>query len=275
MTVNYFGWLAYLPLGVFVGFMAGLLGIGGGGIMVPMLTALFLAQGFACEQVLHMALGTSMAAIMLTSVSSFRAHHARGAVDWHIVRQITPGILLGTFSGGFVASRMNTVPLAIFFACFMCFVARQMLVDTKPKPSRELPNAVGTSAVGLFIGFISALVAIGGASLSVPFMLWCNVEARRAIGTSSAIGFPIAVAGTASYLVNGWDTSGMETFTFGYIHLPALVLMGLSSVFMAPVGAACSHRLPVKTLKKIFAGVLILLVVKMLHGLYSQTGCVG
>jgi uncharacterized membrane protein YfcA len=237
--------------------------------MVPVLATLFLAQGFPREQVVHMALGTSMAAIMLTSASSLRAHHARGAVHWEIVRRITPGILAGTFLGTFIASRLDTVPLAVFFACFMAFVASQMWYGAKPKPSRELPGRSGMSAVGLCIGLISALVAIGGGSLSVPFMIWCNVEARRAIGTSAAIGFPIALAGTVGYLVNGWAAEGMPPHTLGYIHLPALVLVGVASMLMAPLGAACAHRMPVAALRKIFAGILILLALKMLHGVFA------
>ncbi|MDR2688805.1 MAG: sulfite exporter TauE/SafE family protein [Azoarcus sp.] len=262
-------WLAYPVLGVVVGFVAGLLGVGGGGVMVPMLTTLFLAQGFAREQVVHMALGTSMATIMLTSVSSLRAHHAHGAVLWPIVRRIAPGILIGTFGGAFIASRMNTIPLAVFFACFMTYVAIQMIHGAKPKASRDLPGPLGTGLVGLFIGAISALVAIGGGSLSVPFMIWCNVGVRHAIGTSAAIGFPIALAGTLGYLVNGWTVADTPPLTLGYIYLPAFALIGVTSILTAPLGAACAHRLPVAMLKKAFAGVLFLLVVKMLHSVFG------
>ena len=262
-------WLAYPLLGIVVGFLAGLFGIGGGSITVPMLTALFLVQGFPHEQVVHMALGTSMASIMLTSVSSFRAHHARGAVNWEIVRRIAPGILAGTFFGTFIASRLDTVPLAVFFACFLGVVACQLLIDVRPKPTRELPSRVGMVAVGLFIGFISALVAIGGGALSVPFMIWCNVEARRAIGTSAAIGFPIALAGTLGYLVNGWAAEGTPSCTLGYIYLPALVLVGGVSVLAAPLGAACAHRMPAVKLRKFYAGMLILLALKMLHSVFA------
>ncbi len=262
-------WLAYPVLGVVVGFFAGLLGVGGGGIMVPILTTFFLAQGFAHEQVVHLALGTSMATIMLTSVASLRAHHARGAVRWDVVRQISPGIVLGTFGGTFIAARVDTVPLAIFFVCFMAYVSFQLLLNVKPKPSRELPGAVGMTATGLGIGGLSALVAIGGGSLSVPFMTWCNVKVQHAIGTSAAIGLPIAVAGTVGYLVNGWGAGATPSFTLGYIYLPALLLVGVVSVFVAPYGAVLAHRLPVAVLKKVFAGVLILLSLKMLHGLYA------
>lgn len=262
-------WFAYLLLGAVVGFFAGLLGVGGGGIMVPMLATLFVAQGFAHEQVMHLALGTSMAAIVLTSVSSLRAHHARGAVRWRIVRLITPGILLGTFGGTFVASRVDTVPLAIFFVCFMSYVSVQMLINAKPKPSRELPGGAVTTVVGVGIGAVSALVAIGGGSLSVPFMTWCNVKVQHAIGTSAAIGLPIAVAGTVGYLINGWGAAGTPPLSLGFIYLPALILVSVVSVFVAPLGAGLAHRLPVATLKKVFAGVLMLLSAKMLYSLFA------
>jgi len=262
-------WLTYPVLGAAVGFFAGLLGVGGGGIMVPMLTTLFLAQGFPLEQVVHMALGTSMAAIVLTSVSSLRAHHAHGAVRWDVVRLITPGILAGTFGATFIASRVNTAALAIFFAVFMAYVSIQMLLNIKPKPSRDLPGAAGMTVAGLGIGGVSALVAIGGGSLSVPFMTWCNVKVQNAIGTSAAIGLPIAIAGTVGYLVNGWGASGTPPLTLGYIYLPALVLVSGVSMFFAPLGAKLAHRLPVATLKKVFAGVLMLLCAKMLHSLFG------
>lgn len=262
-------WLAYPVLGAVVGFFAGLLGVGGGAIMVPMLTTFFVAQGFPHDQVLHLALGTSMAGIVLTSISSLRAHHQRGAVRWDIVRGITPGILFGTFAGTFIASRVDTVPLAIFFSLFMAYVSVQMLVNIKPKPSREIPGGVGLSAAGAGIGGFSALVAIGGGSLSVPFMTWCNVKMQHAIGTSSAIGLPIALAGTVGYMVNGWGTPGMPDYTLGYIYLPALVLVSAVSVIAAPAGASLAHRLPVATLKKIFAGVLIALCLKMLHSVFG------
>lgn len=262
-------WFAYPLLGVMVGFFAGLLGVGGGGIMVPILTTFFLAQGFSHEQVVHMALGTSMAAIVITSVSSLRAHHRHGAVRWDVVRAITPAILLGTFGGTFLASRVDTVPLAIFFAAYMAYVSMQMLLNIKPKPSRGLPGAVGMGMAGLGIGGVSALVAIGGGSMSVPFMTWCNVKVQHAIGTSAAIGLPIAVAGTVGYLVNGWAATGAPPYSLGYIHVPALVLVSLPSVLTAPLGARMAHRLPVATLKKIFAGVLVLLCAKMLHSLFG------
>ena len=262
--------MAYIGLGLFTGFSAGMLGIGGGLVMVPALTMMFTAQtGFPSGEALHMALGTSMAAIVLTSVSSLRAHHAHGAVRWDVVRMITPGILVGTFGATFIAARVDTVPLAIFFAAFMAYVSVQMLLNIKPKPSRELPGLAGMTAVGLGIGGVSALVAIGGGSLSVPFMTWCNLKVQNAIGTSAAIGLPIALAGTLGYLVNGWNAAGTPALTLGYVYLPALVLVSLVSMVMAPMGARLAHRLPVALLKKIFAGLLMALCAKMLHSIFG------
>jgi uncharacterized membrane protein YfcA len=262
-------WLiGYLALGAVAGFFAGLLGVGGGAIMVPVLALMFAAQGFPETHLMHLALGTSMAAIVFTSISSLRAHHAHGAVQWPIVRTIAPGILLGTFLGAQLASVMPTRPLAIFFTVFMSYVAFQMLANIKPKPSRQLPGKLGMFLVGSGIGAISALVAIGGGSLSVPFMTWCNVRMHQAIGTSAAIGLPIAVAGTIGYLVGGDGATGLPAGSFGYIHLPALAACVVMSMLTAPLGARAAHRLPVPALKKIFAGVILLLLAKMVHGLF-------
>ncbi|MDQ5941816.1 MAG: uncharacterized protein QG572_629 [Pseudomonadota bacterium] len=262
-------WWAYLLLGTFAGFLAGLLGVGGGAVMVPILTTIFLAEGFAKSEVLHLALGTSMAAIVFTSISSLRAHHAHGAVLWSVVRGITPGILLGTFGATFIAALAPTTWLALFFAAFMSYVAVQMLLNIKPKPHRELPGVLGLSTVGLGIGGISALVAIGGGTMSVPFMTWCNVKAQNAIGTSAAIGLPIALAGSIGYLVNGWGHPGLPSMTLGFVYLPALAPMVVMSMLVAPVGARLAHRLPVATLKKIFAGLLVALVARMLWSVFG------
>jgi uncharacterized membrane protein YfcA len=262
-------WLAYPVLGALVGFFAGLMGVGGGGIMVPALTTLFIAQGFPDAQVVHMALGTSMASIVFTSFSSLRAHHGHGAVRWDVVRLIAPAVLVGTFAGTFIASRVDSKPLAIFFACFMAYVSVQMLLNIKPKPHRDLPGPVGTSLVGLAIGGVSALVAIGGGSLSVPFMTWCNIRMQHAIGTSAAIGLPIALSGTLGFIVNGWGAEGTPPYTAGFIYLPAFALMTVTSMATAPLGARMAHRLPVAILKKIFAGVLVLLCLKMLHSVFA------
>lgn len=262
-------WLSYLALGGVAGFLAGLLGIGGGGMMVPILTGIFVAQGVPVENVVHLALGTAMATMAITSVSSFRAHHRLGSVRWDVVRRIAPGVLLGAFGTTFIAASVPSAPLAIFFACFMIFMSLQMLVDVKPKPSRELPGRLAVGGVGLIIGGISSLVAIGGAALSVPFMVWCNVKLQHAIGTSAAIGWPVAIAGTAGYLVNGLGAENMPAASLGYIYLPALAMISLVGIFTAPLGARLAHRLPVRNLKKVFSVFFMLLALKMLHTIFA------
>lgn len=262
--------LAYIALGLFSGIFAGMLGIGGGLVMVPALTMLFAAQaGFPAGEVLHLALGTSMATILFTALASLRAHHRHGAVRWPVVAQITPGILTGTLLGTLFASSVPAKPLAIFFTLFVCVIAAQMILNLKPKASRELPGTVGVFAVGLGIGVISALVAIGGGSLTVPFLTWCNVRVQNAIGTSAAVGFPIAIGGSLGYIYNGWEHAGLPPWSLGYIYLPALVALVPASMLTAPLGAKLAHRLPVATLKRLFAGVLITLAVKMLWGIVA------
>lgn len=263
-------WWAFLLLGAVVGFVAGLLGVGGGAIMVPVLTSLFVTLNFLPEHLLHMALATSMASIILTSIASTRAHLQHQAVLWPVVRLMSAGIVLGTFSATFIASLLPTLPLAIFFSCFMAYVALQLLLNIKPKPSRHLPGALGMTVTGLGIGGISALVAIGGGSLTVPFLTWCNVKVQQAIGTSAAIGLPIALSGSIGYAVAGWEQVGLPEFSLGYIYLPAVLLISAVSFFTAPLGAKLAHRLPVATLKRIFALLLIGLSAKMLHTVLSH-----
>ncbi|MCE8024342.1 MULTISPECIES: sulfite exporter TauE/SafE family protein [Halomonadaceae] len=262
-------WLAYVALGAVVGIMAGLLGVGGGGIMVPILTALFLAQGVPLEHLAHLALGTSMAAIIPASTASLLSHRRHGAVRWETVRYLTPGILVGTFLATFIAALLPTRGLAIFFACFMILMSLQMLANIKPKPTRNLPGAVGLGGAGLGIGGISALVAIGGGSLTVPFLTWCNVKLPQAIGTSAAVGLPIALAGALGYVINGWGTPGLPGAALGFVYLPALLLMAPFSMLMAPVGARLAHRLPVTILKRIFAVMMMGLALQMVYTVFT------
>lgn len=259
-------WLVlYLGLGILTGFLAGLFGIGGGAVMVPVLTVLFATQGFAPNYVVHLALGTSMAAIVPTSIASLRAHHKHNAVLWPAVRALAPGILLGTFAATFLAAYLSPQPLAIFFCLFMTYVAAQMILNRKPSPSRQLPGPAGMASVGAGIGGISALVAIGGGTMTVPFLAWCNVRLQTAIGTSAAVGLPIALAGSLGYILNGWGTGDLPAYTLGFVYWPAVLAMAAASLFSAPMGARLAHRLPVATLKKLFAALVILLALQMLR----------
>src|SRR5690606_6628178 len=244
--------LAYLLLGLLTGLLAGLFGIGGGAVMVPVLTVLFAAQGFAPDYLVHLALGTSMATIIPTSIASLRAHHKHGAVLWKAVGGLAPGILVGTFVATFLAAYLSARPLAIFFCIFMTYVAAQMILNRKPNPARQLPGVPGLSAVGAVIGGISALVAIGGGTMTVPFLNWCNVRLQTAIGTSAAVGLPIALAGASGYVINGWGVEGLPANTLGFVYWPAVLAMAAATLVSAPWGAKLAHRLPVPTLKKLF-----------------------
>ena len=255
---------ALLLLGAMVGFFAGLFGIGGGGIMVPILTSLFLWQDVPLEQVVHLALGTSMACIIMTAIASLRAHHARGGVLWPIVRKMTPGVLLGTFFGTFLASSFSTQYLAIFFTLFMSFAAVQMFRSQPARDSRRKSGRLGIHLVSLSIGSLSALVAIGGGTLTVPYLLWRNIDMKVAIGTSAAVGLPIALAGASGYLLTGWGVVLEQEWVFGYVYLPAVIAISMMSSLTAPLGAKAAHALPTAWLKKLFGLFLLLLSLRML-----------
>jgi uncharacterized membrane protein YfcA len=261
-------WLAYLAIGLIAGFLAGLLGIGGGALIVPMLVFVFTAQHFPPEHLLHVALGTSMASIVFTSLSSMRAHHAHGAVDWSIARALAPGMLAGAFGAALIAGWMPTRLLAIVFTVLVFVVGTQLLLDLKPKTTRELPGTAGVFAAGAVIGGVSSLAAAGGAFLAIPFLAWCNVPLRRAIGTASSTGFPIALAGSAGYIVQGWNAHGLPAASLGYIYLPALGLIVATSMLVAPFGARLAHRLPVRRLRVIFALMFYGLALRMLTTLW-------
>ncbi|MGH7865180.1 MAG: sulfite exporter TauE/SafE family protein [Candidatus Binataceae bacterium] len=262
-------WLAgYLAIGAFVGFCAGLLGIGGGAIMVPLLVALFEAQGMPREQVLHVAVGSSMATILFTSLSSVRSHASRGALRWDIVRGITPGILAGGLAGSAIASRIPTALFAALFAATVFAAATNMVLERKPRSSRELPAATGLVAVGFVISVVSAFAAVGGAFLAVPFMLWCNVPMLQAIGTASAIGFPIAVAGSVGFAASGWGQAGLPPWSIGYIYLPATASVAVASMLFAPFGVAVAHRMPTRRLRHIFAVLLYAMAASLIVKLW-------
>ena len=258
-------WAELLVLGCGVGFLAGLLGIGGGMLLVPFMTFLLGSRGFPPDLLVKVAIATSLATICFTSLASVRAHHRRGAVDWSIVKPLAPGIVVGTLLGAQIARWMPGATLAIVFAAFVAFSALQMFLDRKPKPTRTLPGWPGMLGAGSGIGVLSALVGAGGGFISVPFMTWCNVPIHRAVGTSAALGFPIAVSGTIGYIIAGWSLEGLPAGALGFLYVPALLLIATTSVLLAPVGAAAAHRMNVRQLKRVFACLLFLLAGYMLY----------
>lgn len=255
--------VAFVVLGAFVGVMAGLLGIGGGGILVPILTSIFIYQGVPKDSVVHLALGTSMACIALTSFSSMRSHHGNGAVIWSLAKIMSTGMVIGTFSATFLTAYLSSKALAIFFAVFMAYVSMQMFKKSKISSGTGDINKTELRLVTLGIGAISALVSIGGGSLTVPYLTWRGIDIRSAIGTSAALGFYISIAGTLGYLINGMLNTTTSEYTWGYIYLPAVLLVAIPSYFTAPLGAKLTQRLPIQTLKKIFGVLLMILSLKM------------
>lgn len=258
-------WYAsYLALGAIAGFLAGIFGVGGGLVLVPVLVFLFDSQQFPAEHVMLLSLGTSMAGILFSSLASLREHHRHGAVNWRVVRNITPGILLGTGLGTLLASSIPTHGLAIFFTMFVYFVAVQILVDLRPHAARQLPGAAGMTTAGIFTGCLSSMVSIGGGSIIVPFLVWCNISLRNAIGTSAAIGFPVAVGGTIGYVVTGLSVHFLPPYSLGFVYLPALFWIALASSVTAPLGAKATHHVKTGLLRKFFALLLLAIATKLL-----------
>ncbi len=258
--------LELAALGLGTGFLAGLLGIGGGMLMVPFITLILSARSVGADLSVKMAIATSMATIIFTSISSVRAHHKRGAVRWELVKGLAPGIVLGgALASMGVFAMLKGTSLALFFALFVGFSATQMFLDKKPAPTRQVPGTAGLMLSGGAIGFLSGLVGAGGGFISVPFMTWCNVAIHNAVATSAALGFPIALANVIGYVIAGQSVQNLPPYSFGYIWLPALVVIASCSVITAPLGARAAHKLPVKQLKRVFASILYLLAAYMLY----------
>lgn len=256
-------------LGAVAGFAAGLLGIGGGMLLVPFLTMLLPLAGVPESVIIHAAIATSMATIVFTSMSSLRAHHKRGAILWHIVAVMGPGLVLGgILSGGAIFSYLSGAWLSLVFGVFVAYSAVKMLWGKAPPASNAMPGKVATAGAGVGIGFMSGLVGAGGGFLSVPFMVRGNVPMHNAVATSAALGFFIAIANSVGYIFSGFQETSHYNGMIGYIFWPALLAVSGMSVLTAPFGARCAHALPVKSLKKVFACLLFSLAAYMLHEAY-------
>ncbi|WP_339515426.1 sulfite exporter TauE/SafE family protein [Pseudomonas sp. RL_15y_Pfl2_60] len=245
--------LLYLMLGAAAGVMAGLFGVGGGLIIVPVLVASFAAHGFAPEVLTHLAVGTSLATIIFTSINSVLEHHRIGAVRWPLFIWMAAGILLGAALGALTASKIQGPLLQKIIGVFAISVALQMILGLKPKASRGVPGKPGLSVAGVVIGWASAIFGIGGGSLSVPFLMWRSVPMQQAVATSSACGLPIALAGAISFMWIGWNEPQLPQWSAGFVYLPALAGIAVSSMFFARVGARLAHRLSPLVLKRLFA----------------------
>jgi len=262
---------AFVAMGAIIGFLAGLLGLGGGMTMVPLLTFAFMRMGFATEHVVHLAVATATATILFTSIASTREHHRHGAVLWHVVAGMAPGIIIGSLAGPLIVAGMSTTVLAAFFGLFVAASATQILLDRKPKPTRELPGHAGLIAVGGGIGLLSSMVGAGGAFLTVPFMAACNISLRKCVATSAALGLPVAAAATIGFAIAGYHASGLPPLSVGYVYVPALLAIAAGSVVCAPIGARAAHRWPVRTLRRGFALMLYALAAYMLWTAWRAT----
>lgn len=253
----------YLLAGMLAGLLAGMLGVGGGLVIVPVLAYLFSLQGFDNALIMQMAIGTSLATIVLTSLSSIRAHQRRGAVLWPVVARLTPGIIVGAWCGAAVAHLLPSDTLRTLFGLFELAVAAQMALELAAAPHRQLPGVGGSALAGGVIGTVSAIVGIGGGTLTVPFLTWCNVEMRRAVATSAACGLPIALAGALAFMITGWNQPMLPAFSGGYLYGPAVLGIGVTSILLAPLGARFAHTLPVRTLRRFFALFLLVIGLRM------------
>ncbi len=255
--------VAYLFTGVIAGITAGLLGLGGGAIIVPILYSIFVMLDLAPGSTMQLAVGTSLATIVFTAMSSSLTHYRLGNVQVKTVLYLVPGIIIGALLGAAVADYLPTDTLRRIFGIFEILIAMQIGFGFKPSAHSTLPAPVGLAASGGIIGTISSIMGIGGGSLTVPFLLWCNVSMRKAVGTSAAVGLPIAIAGVIGFIVAGLDNTGLPEWSLGYVFLPAALCIIATSIFFAPIGAKLAHRLPILTLRRIFAVFLALVGLKM------------
>lgn len=256
--------MGYLLLGAFAGILAGLFGIGGGLIIVPVLVFTYHAQGVSPDIITHLALGTSLPTMIFTGFSSLRVHKQAGAVDWLIIRRLAVGMLVGAWLGGMTANLLSASTLNVIIGCFAWTMAVQMGLNLRPKAERHLPGPVGTGIAGTAIGWMSALFGIGGGSLTVPYLSWNSVPMRNAVAASAACSIPIALAGSLSYLYAGWGHAGLPEWSLGFIYLPALLGIILTSTLFARIGARLAHRLPPQRLKQAFAMLMLVIGAKFM-----------
>ncbi len=255
--------IIYLTTGAVVGFLAGLLGIGGGLIIVPILTTVFALYLPDTKDLVHLAIGTSLATILVTSFASVKAHHGHGAVRWDIVKVMTIGIFTGGFLGGWGSQFFSSETLGHIFALFELLIALYMLANIKPSPHRELPGPAGNTLAGFVIGTLSSLVGIGGGTLTTPYLIWNNIKPHEAIATAAACSLPVAAAGTFGFLLAGLHAEDLPKGAWGYIYLPAFFGIVAMSYFTAPLGAKLAHKLPAHLLKRLLGILLIILAIKM------------
>ncbi|WP_299182199.1 sulfite exporter TauE/SafE family protein [uncultured Neptuniibacter sp.] len=245
--------LTYLILGAAAGVVAGLFGIGGGVLIVPVLVFTFELQGVSPDVLTHAAVATSLATIVATSISSALAHQRKGAVRWDIVKPLTAGILIGSFVGVKTAGLMTGEWLQIALGVFALTVALQVGFNIKPEAGEKPVSKRAYNVAGVIVGWLSSIFGIGGGTLTVPYLTWSRLQLQQAVATSAACGLPIALIGALTNIWEGWGHPAMPEWSLGYIYLPALLGIVLTSSIFAKVGAKLAHTLPSHILKRIFA----------------------
>jgi uncharacterized membrane protein YfcA len=255
-------WVEYALTGLFAGFLAGYLGIGGGLVLVPVLSFLFSQDPATADIAVQMAVATSLATMLFTSMSSLLAHKKRGAIVWSLVRQMIAGLFAGALLGSFIADRIGNIALGNVFGVFAFIVGLQMLRGSGQPENRPLPGRSKITATGFGIGTLSSLLGIGGGSMTVPWLLWHGQTVQKAIATAAACGYPIALAGTLGFVLLGDQQSSAPTL--GYVNLQALAGVAVFSVLGAPVGVAAIHRSSPIFAKRLFSVFLLIVAAKML-----------
>lgn len=245
--------IVYLALGVAAGMLSGLLGVGGGLVIVPVLALVFTQGIVAPNLIMHVAIGTSLASIVVTSIASVYTHNKHEAVLWPVFSMLTPGIIMGALMGSVLAGLIPSYQLELMFGVFEILVAMQMVWGADVKGDHELPGAAGMSLVGLGIGVISSIFGIGGGTMTVPYLTWRGVSIHKAVATSAAVGLPIAIAGSLGYLIMGSAHADLPNWSTGFLYWPALLCIVTSSLVFAPYGANLAHRIPTARLKTLFA----------------------
>lgn len=256
-------WLLYLATGFCAGLLSGMFGVGGGIIVVPILAVIFAGLHFPPDHLMHLAIGTSLATIIVNSIVSTRAHHRHGNVNWWIFRYMAPAGVVGAILASWLASRIHSDGLQLIFAIFECAVAVHLFWGKLPHKHQEFTSRLLLSSFGTVVGFTSSLLGIGGGTVSVPFLIYGTRDMRAAIGTAAAIGLPLSVVGTIGYVVAGAHVNGLPAPSLGYVYLPAAAGIIVTGIFGAPLGVRLAQRLPIPVLKRCLAVLLFLLGVKM------------
>ncbi|WP_298768410.1 sulfite exporter TauE/SafE family protein [uncultured Shewanella sp.] len=252
-----------LLFGALIGFLAGLLGIGGGLIAVPALLSILPLVGFSHGFLPHVAIATSLAAIILTGLSSAISHQKRDNIPWFLFKPMLPGFVMGSLCAGFISEKISAGALQQIFAVFVLLMAVKMAFPFKAESQRKLPHFLVLLMTAIVISIIAALLGIGGSVLLVPFLTFFGIQMRYAIGFSAASGLLIASFGSVGYVLAGWDVHGLPQFTLGYIYIPALLGIVSTSVLIAPLGAKAASTWRTDILKRLFALLLVIIGLKL------------